>query len=92
MLGVDFTSEAAAAYKKALEHVADIMANTATTSVNGIALDTSVKRATATGCPGIPSNVKTLIRDTWSLARRNADIAPKIFLKCSSCPILPNFQ
>ena len=26
-------------------------------------------------------NQKSLIRDTWALARRNADIAPKVFLK-----------
>jgi len=80
VLGSSFTADAAAAYKKAFDHVTDIMTAKATTSVNGVALDTSVKRVSA-GCPGIPSKVKALIRDTWSLARRNADIAPKIFLK-----------
>jgi len=30
---------------------------------------------------GVPADMKALIRNTWALARRNSNIAPKLFLK-----------
>lgn len=80
MLGSAFTAEAAAAFKKAFDHVTDIMTAKATRSVNGVVLDPTVKRISA-GQAGLPAKTKGLIRDAWYLARRNADIAPKLFIK-----------
>ena len=79
-LGSAFTAKAAAALQKAFDHVTDIMTADASVAFNGAPLDTSVKRCNS-GCPGIPVQVKALVRDTWALARRNANIAPKLFLK-----------
>jgi len=78
-LGSALSADAEAALKKGLDHIHDLMAAVATKAVNGAALDTSVKRPA--GCPGLSAKSKAIVRETWYLARRNADIAPKLFLK-----------
>ena len=40
-------------------------------------LDTTVQRTTS----DISVKDKALVRNSWSLARRNSNIAPKLFLK-----------
>lgn len=62
-------SSTVAAIQKAFDHVATIMSAPA-----------SVAKRTS-GCPGVPGDMKALIRNTWALARRNSNIAPKLFLK-----------
>ena len=64
------TTETKAAWKKALDHVHEIMAANAP-------FNNDVKRVQQTLTP----RQKSLIRDTWGLARRNADLAPKVFLR-----------
>lgn len=64
------TAQTKAAWKKALDHVHSIMAANAP-------FNQEVTRVNHALSP----NQKSLIRDTWALARRNADIAPKVFLK-----------
>jgi len=78
VVGSAFTAEAAAAFKKGLDHISDIMASYTKSAYNGKALDSTVKRP---DCGALSASTKATIRDTWSLARRNADIAPKLFLK-----------
>ncbi len=78
-LGGALSADAEAALKKGLDHIHDLMAAVATKAANGAALDTSVKRPA--GCTGLSAKSKAIVRDTWSLARRDADIAPKLFLK-----------
>ena len=53
------------------------MAAAATVSVNGVPLDANVKRIVSR----IASKDRQLVRDSWYLARRNSNIAPKVFLK-----------
>jgi len=60
-----------AAWKKALDHVHAIMARNAP-------FNADVPRIQASP---LTNKQKGLIRDSWYLARRNADIAPKVFLK-----------
>ena len=60
-----------AAWKKALDHVMAIMARNAPFS-------TEVARVQPSPLTG---KQKGLIRDSWALARRNAEIAPKIMLR-----------
>lgn len=65
------TSQTKVAWKKALDHVHAIMAAHAPFSQ-----DTKrVNRSTLS-----PKQIR-VIRDIWGLARRNADIAPKVLLK-----------
>jgi len=68
VLGDSFTAEAAAAFKKAFQHVGDIMG------------DDSAK-CVPTENAGLDPKTKGLIRDAWNLARLNANIAPKLFIK-----------
>jgi hypothetical protein len=77
-LGSALSADAVAALQKGLDHIHDLMAAVATKAANGAALDTSVKRPAA---PALSAKTKAIIRDTWALARRDADIAPKLFLK-----------
>ena len=78
-LGAALSADAEAALKKGLDHISDLMAAVATKAANGAALDASVKRPA--GCNGLSAKSKAIVRDTWALARRDADIAPKLFLK-----------
>ena len=60
-----------AAWKKALDHVHAIMAANAPFNKDVARIQESP----------LSAQQKGLIRDSWYLARRNADIAPKVFLK-----------
>ena len=76
-LGAKFSSADRAAWQKAFDYVNDVMAAAATVSVNGVPLDANVKRIVSR----IASKDRQLVRDSWYLARRNSNIAPKVFLK-----------
>jgi hypothetical protein len=71
-----------AAWKKALDHVMAIMARNAP-------FNADVPRIQASP---LTNKQKALIRDSWYLARRNADIAPKVFLKYAFYLPLDNFK
>lgn len=68
---VQMSDKTKAAWKKALDHVMGIMAANAPFSNDVARLDNSV----------LTVKQKALIRDSWYLARRNADIAPKVFIR-----------
>jgi len=71
--GSSISVETKAAWKKGLDHVMQIMAENAQST----GLDTTVQRKTS----DISVKDKALVRNSWSLARRNSNIAPKLFLK-----------
>jgi len=68
---VQMSDKTKAAWKKALDHVMGIMAANAPFANDVARLDNSV----------LTVKQKALIRDSWYLARRNADIAPKVFIR-----------
>jgi hypothetical protein len=65
------TPKTKAAWKKALDHVHEIMAAHAPFNQDTKRVDHS----------SLTPKQISIIRDTWGLARRDADIAPKVFLK-----------
>ena len=71
------TKDANAAWKKALNHVFGIMkeAHTSKSKLCSATIQ-SARKSTSV----LSSNVKSIIYDTWALARRNSDIAPNFFL------------
>ena len=68
---VQMSDKTKAAWKKALDHVMGIMVANAPFANDVARLDNSV----------LTVKQKALIRDSWYLARRNADIAPKVFIR-----------
>lgn len=71
------TDGAKAAWKKALNHVFGIMKEAQRSNSKSCS---AKKQSDLKSTPFLSSNVKSIIYDTWALARRDSDIAPNFFL------------